>query len=114
MFKNLINFAYVRNTREAVGFYIAYLILTIVLAVAITMVLALVSDRTDDYQFGIRAGTLTAVIVVILLSFSILRSRKLMGNFIYIILALASGVLAFLGGGILGLIPVAYLSTKNK
>ena len=31
-----------------------------------------------------------------------------------ILLAILSGIFAFLGGAILGLIPVAYLSTKNS
>jgi MoxR-like ATPase len=41
----------------------------------------------------------------------ILQSKKMLNNYMYVGLAVAAGVLAYLGGGLLGLIIPAYLTT---
>src|SRR5579859_6085743 len=108
MFKNLTNFGYKRTTTEAIGFYVAYLVLTIVLASLSGGLLGLVSGNQDSFGFGVRIGTIVAILISLLISFLIISSKKMTGNFIYLLLALVRGVLAFFGGGILGIIPAAY------
>ncbi|MCH7640638.1 hypothetical protein IID22_00345 [Patescibacteria group bacterium] len=65
-----------------------------------------------SYEIGFRYGNILAILVTLGLSFTILSKKNLLSSFGYILLALFSGILAFLGGGLLGLIPVAYLTTK--
>lgn len=66
----------------------------------------------SSFSWGLRAGNIIAVLGSLGISFLILREKKLLGNFGFVLLALLSGVLAIFAGGILGLIPAAYLTTK--
>jgi len=111
MFKNLTQFSYKRTPLQALGFYIAYLILIALVAGIMGAVIGL-AIGSGDFETGFRFGNLIAIVSVIGLSFLILKSKNLMGNFALILVALLSGVLAYFGGGLLGLIPAAYLSTR--
>ncbi|MGI6775953.1 MAG: hypothetical protein ACOX5S_01485 [Patescibacteria group bacterium] len=111
MFKNLLDYSYKRSFKEAIGFYISYLVLTLILAVLLTSVLGPTSGQ-ENFDFGYRVWNLVAIIVTVTLSFLILKKKEFLGNFFYFILALLSGVLSYFGGGLLGLIPVAFLSTR--
>lgn len=113
MFKNLTDFSYKRSGKEAIGFYIGYLVLIILVGALFGVILGLFfGDRS--FEIGLRIGNLFAILVTIILSFVILSKKNLMNNFGLILVAVLSGLLAFLGGGLLGLIPAAYLSTKKK
>lgn len=111
MFKNLINYAYKRNLKEAVGFYIAYLILIVILASLVGAMVGAIT-RVNNYSLEFKLGQIIAALFSLILSFLILYKKKLLNNFLYIILAILSGLLAYLGGGIFGLIPAAYLSSR--
>ena len=113
MFKNLTNYSYRRTKKEAAGFYIAYLVLTILLGTLVSAIVGLILGRSS-FDLGVRIGTLTALVVSMGLSFAIIKRKNIMNNLGLIILALLSGVLALLGGGLLGLIPTAYLSTRSS
>ena len=112
MFKNLTDFSYTRTRKEALGFYIAYLVLIVVVAGLLGGIVGMVSGN-GGFEAGTRVGGIVAVIFCLALSFTILSKKSRMSNFVLILVALFSGVLAFLGGGVLGLIPTAYLSTKR-
>ncbi len=111
MFANLTVFSYKRDLKEAVGFYIFYLILVALLGGLLAGVFGLIIGN-DSFEAGLWFGTVVAMIFSLVLSFLILYKKNLLGNFVYILIALASFLLPLLGGGLLGLIPVAYLSTK--
>jgi len=113
MFKNLTNFVYKRNVKEAIGFYIAYLVLVILVAMVLGGIFELVTGD-ESFEFGLRIGNVVAIIASVGLFFLILKKKNLMGRFGYIILGLISGLLAFYGGGLLGLIPVAFLTTRES
>ena len=110
MFKDLTNFAKKRTGWEAFGFYLAYLLLIIVVALLLGAMVALL-----DFNTGVafRAGNIFAIAICLTLAFMVLKQKNLASNFGFILLALLSGVLAFIGGGILGLIPVAFLTTRG-
>lgn len=100
---------------QAIGFYIAYLVLTILVAMLAGAIGGLIFPQTDDYfRTGMNLGAIIAIIVSLALSLGILQKKKLTNNFILLILALVAGVLAFMGGGLLGLIIPAYLTTRKK
>ena len=111
MFKNLTDFSYKRTGKEALGFYIGYLVLIVVVGAILGGILGLVLGE-ESFEIGLRVGNILAILATLGLSFLILSKKKMMNNFGMILLALLSGLLAFVGGGLLGLIPTAYFTTK--
>ncbi len=111
MFNRLTDFGYKRTGIQAVGFYLAYLLLVIVIAVAAGSATATATNNIT-FDFGFHIGNIVAIVSSLLLSFVVLSKKKLFSNFGYILLAVLSGVLAAFGGGLIGLIPAAYFSTK--
>lgn len=115
MFKNLLKFEYNRNLKESIGFYIAYFIFLMIVSGLMAGLIGLMVDPQDNFNFGLKIGNIIAIVTTLSLSFLILFKKNLLNNFGYLLIALISGLLATLGGGILGLIPVAFLTTrKNK
>lgn len=113
MFKNLTNFAYKRDIKEAIGFYLAYLFLIILLATLFGGLMGLLADL-DSFKFGMSVGNIVAIVMAIGISILILKKKNLLGNFGFIVLVLLSGLLAFFGGSLLGLIPAAFLTTRES
>jgi len=113
MFKHLTNFSYKRNAKEAIGFYIAYLVLIMIVGALLASALGIVMDTSDSFTFGLKVGNVTAIIITTVVAFLILKEKKLLSNFGYILLALLSGILAVFLGGLGGLIPVAFLTTRK-
>lgn len=113
MFKELTNFSYKRDKKEALGFYLAYLLLIIVLSALAGGIATLITNNYS-FDFGFRVGNLTAVVIVIYLYYLLLRKKALVVTFFHLILAVVSGLLAYYGGGLLGLIPIAYLTTREN
>ena len=112
MFKNLTDFAYKRNRKEALGFYLGYLILIVVVGALAVGLFGLASGQ-QNFELGLRIGNIIGILSSLGLSFAVLSKKGLMNNFGLLLLALLSGLLAFIGGGLLGLIPAAYLTTKK-
>jgi len=111
MFKNLTRFGYQRSTKEVFGFYLAYLVLIIIVGAVLAGTLG-VAMQNNTFDFGLRVGNVMAVIVSSGVSFLILKEKKLLGRFGFILLALLAGLLALYVGGLGGLIPAAYLTTR--
>ena len=114
MFNNLTDYSRRRTTKEAVGFYIAYFVLILALSLLIGTLAGIVRGNENSFNFGVQLGTMVATITSLTLSFLILNAKGLVSNYGYILLALLSGVLGYVGGGLLGLLIPAYLSTKGK
>ena len=112
MFSNLTDFSYQRTGKQAVGFYFAYLGMLLVCGFLVGFVWAIVTG-INDFAVSVRVGQVLGVIAVLTLSFLVLKNKKLIGEFKYILLLLLSGVLAIFGGGLIGLILVAYLTTQK-
>jgi hypothetical protein len=113
MFKNLTNFSYKRTVKEALGFYLAYLFLIMILGGLVGGFLGMI-EKDGGFDLGVRIGTTFAVIFSVSLSFLILGKKKLLNNFGFILLALFSGLLAVFIGGLGGLIPAAYMTTRSE
>lgn len=112
MFSNLMNFSYRRDLKGAIGFYLFYLILIVILSMVLAAIFGLIANQQGNFNLGMRIGNVIAIIACLFLSFMILKSKNKLDNGLFILLSLLSGVLAYFGGGLLGLIPIAYLSTK--
>jgi hypothetical protein len=111
MFKNLMNYGFQRNAMEAIGFYLAHLVLLMIVAVLSAAMLA-VAMQNDAFDFGLKVGSVTAVIFCLGVSFLILKEKELLRSFGFVLLAIIAGMVTLYYGGIVGLIPVAYLTTR--
>ena len=117
MFKDLLMFEKDRTPKEALGFYLGYLLLSLPLgALASFFFIKLYSPSSsaEEFQAGVEIGGRAAVIFCLVLSFMILHKKKKLQNFGYVLVGILSGICAIFAGGLLGLIPVAYLTTIKK
>lgn len=116
MFQNLFNLGYTRTKKEAFGFYIAYLLLTMFLGALFAglVVLLMGVNEAEAFEQGVRVGTYIAVAVSVIMSFMVVRAKHLSSHFGYMLLSIGAGFIALGIGGIGGLIPVAYLTTRES
>jgi len=114
MFNNLTNFGYERGAKEAVGFYLAYLLLIIVFGAFVGGIIGgIAGEMTEGIKnLIVKIVAFLTAIIVIMLSIVVVRSKKYGWKFADILVILISGVISIFGGGLLGLIGVAYLTTK--
>ena len=111
MFSRLTEFKYKRSPAEAIGFYISYLFIIVILSILITGAIGLFVPI--DFSQGVNIGTLVASISVLYLSFSIAKAKCINKQFTIIIIIIIAPVIALFIGGLGGLIPVSYLTTLN-
>jgi hypothetical protein len=115
MFKKLTDFTYVRKGNEAFGFYLGYLLFIIILSAIISGIFLGIgySYPVQGIVIGMKLGTAVAITCSTILSLLVVSQKKLAGNFNYILLSLCAGLLAAFGGGLIGLIIPAILTTKK-
>ena len=110
MFQEIMNFAYQRTTKQAIGWYLMYLLIGGVMGFAIGRIAATGSAPADALNVGLVAGQLSAIPYHVALGVLLLWHRaKSASN---IMLVLGSVVLSILLGGLGGLIPLAVLSRR--
>ena len=117
MFKDLLLFEKVRTKKEALVFYLAYLLLLILLSSLAGYLRGLISPAgspEEAFQRGVESGAFWAVISCLVLSFLILYKKKLLNHFGLLLIAVLSGVAAIFGGALIGLPFVAYLTTREN
>ena len=113
MFKNLFNLKFKRNVKEAFGFYLVYLFLLIISMMLIALIVpSNASTYEEGFQEGLKIGAYGAIIICLVLPLVMLIQKKIFNaSFLLILLG---GALAAVGGGLLGLIPAAIISTFNS
>ena len=114
MFNNLMDFSYKRNSKEAAGFYLAYLALAILVGI-ILGVPAILSGSIDinNYSQLTKIAAYFSGTYCTIISILILTGKKLWNNLGYILLALLGILLAVGTGVLLGLIIPAFITTKG-
>ena len=116
MFKNLTNFSYKRNWKEAVGFYLAYFLVGLILGGiggALSGIQSGASTFDEGFRSSLGVGAMVAIVYCLIIACLVLAQRKLYKNFGYVILALLSAVLAAFGGLLWGLIIPAFMTTRG-
>ncbi|MBU6415034.1 hypothetical protein KGQ34_02220 [Patescibacteria group bacterium] len=116
MFKNLLNFSYKRGWKEAIGFYLAFFLVGFILGGIGGALSGIQSEATtfsQGFSLGYEVGVKIGIVYSLIISCVVLIQRKLYKNFWYFILALLSGLLAFFGGSLLGLIIPAFMTTRG-
>ena len=113
MFNNLKDFSYKRSSKEAIGFYLAYLGLALLLGIilGVPAILTGIIDINNYVQLtkiaAYFSGTYCGVISILLLT-----KKKFWNNLGYILLALLGILLAVGTGVLLGLVIPALITTK--
>ena len=111
MFRRLTDFGHQRTLVEAIGFYLAYLVLGIVLAAGLGALAGLV-DRGFGFESGLALGTAVAIGICPVLAFVILGAKRQLRHVGYVLVAVLSVAGAAVGGLLLGLVFVAFLTTR--
>jgi uncharacterized membrane protein YfcA len=107
MFKNLTNLGYVRDGKEAIGFYIAYVLLFALIGaiegVVLTPIVGI--ENLSNYILPI------SIFLHLALCYLILSKKMLQSEFEYIMISLVTGLTGYFLGAIGGMIIVSYLTT---
>jgi hypothetical protein len=112
MFRHLNDLRYARSLIEAIGLYIVYTLVGVIAIGILAGGYAVVTGNTG-YEAGLAIGTVTGSIASLAISFLMLRAKGLLAQPLYLVLAVLTGASALLGGLILSMIFVAFLSTRQ-
>jgi hypothetical protein len=109
MFHDLMNFAYKRSALQALGWYLMFFIFGLLVIVAVTQAIVL---ATSDFGFdtGLRLGNFVAIPYTAVLGGLLLWYRP--KTALNVILLLSGVALASFLGLVLGLLPLAILTTR--
>ena len=111
MFRSLTDFGHQRTLFEAIGFYLAFLVLGIILGAVLGFLAGVVTGNVG-FEGGLAIGTAVAIGVGPVLAFSIMSAKGLLNHLGYVAVAVLSVVGAAVGGLLLGLVFVAFLTTR--
>jgi len=116
MFKNLTKFGYERSKKEAFGFYLAYLLLFVLIGGVVAAIIGVITGNipksfTAELTGGGEVGAVLVAIGSAALSIAILAAKK-ESRYGFVLLALTSGILSLFGGGLFGFIIPAYFTTR--
>ena len=115
--ENLTDLSLVRNWKQAVVFYVAYVILGTLLGAISGGFSALFFGSTEfqtNFDLGARVGAMVAIIYTLVLGLLVLKSKGLFKNFPSILMILISVLIALFVGNFGGLILIAIMTTfKN-
>lgn len=120
MFDELSDLAFKRTRVQALGFYLAWLFLTILVAILLSFIAThtfLASPEmmaTEQFEMGLRIGGVLAIAFCMGLSYVVARAKGAHMEYKTLLLVVLAGLLASLGGGLLGLVIPSYLTTREK
>ncbi len=115
MFQHLTDFAYQRTKKQALGFYIGYLALIMVIGGVIGIFIQATSPSQKDTGSTIHSvASLLAILAPFLLALTVAVAKRIYTQVFVVFMIILSGVFGSIAGGMLGLIPVAYLTTREK
>lgn len=111
MFKKLTDLETKRTILQAIGFYLAYLLLYVLIGAFVGAITAFVYPEKATYNDIFRIGVILSVVLSILISFISIYEKDRFDHFGMLILAILSGILSIFAGGFGGLIPIAIMTT---
>ncbi|MCB1530615.1 MAG: hypothetical protein H6853_05540 [Rhodospirillales bacterium] len=116
MFGKILDVGTHRTTMEAVWFYILSLVLLVGLSTTMVHFLGMVGvvDGVGTFFGGGEIHTLIGSIFVLMLSGLILSSRKMTSDIFAVLVAAVGIYLAYTTSVMIGLVPVALLTTLKK
>ena len=116
MFNSLFNLGLRRTDKQAFGFYLVmflfmFVIVGIILCLAIT---AGAAGEQDIIQFANTIGIPIVALLASILAIAIVHAKGLFKSPYCILMILLTMLLSLYGGVLLGLIPVAHLTTRSS
>jgi hypothetical protein len=109
MFRELMYFSYQRTALQAVGWYLAFLLLGALAAGTVSGIMA-AATGTGSFTQGIRAGAIIIIPYHIVLAVALLWTRW--RSVLNIVLAILAILISLFLGALGGLIPLAVLTTR--
>ncbi len=111
MFKDIISFGKPHTPVQAIGFYVFYFVVILVISALVAIVLGGGETPQELSQSGAKIGHRVTVTVCVALALLLAHYKQLYSKPLPLILACISPLLAIWGGALLGLSPLAYLTT---
>lgn len=111
MLKDIGNLSMKRNWKEAIVFYVAYLLLLLLICFLTGLIIG-VFNPNYSVETVEKIATFIIAAYCIILYFTVYFKKK-MSSFPFIILGLVTAIISFLLGEILALIIVAFLTTQD-
>jgi hypothetical protein len=113
-----VDFRLKRSKKDAIGFYLSsfgllILIITISGLIISLALLPMFKNLSPEYGYaiGVQFGAYFAIAYCFIIALLILIQKKLYKKPVYVLLSLLTLLLAYLGGGILGLLIPAYMTS---
>ncbi len=115
MFKHLTDFGYERNKKEALGFYLSYLVLFVLIGAAVAAIIGATTNTipknfSGTFTKGEAVGAVIVGLGSAVLSIVVLSAKK-ESRYGFVLLALIGGMLCLFGGGLFDFIIPAYFTT---
>jgi hypothetical protein len=111
MFQEIMNFSYQRSAKQAFGWYLMYFLIGLVIGLSTGYIAGIASkDFAEGFRIGTMAGQVSAVPYHILLGALLIWHRK--KDAPNVLLVLGGVVLSVIGGALLGLIPLTFLTAR--
>lgn len=82
-------------------------------ALASIMIFSGTETFKEGFSLGVRVGTFVSLFISTGLAFVVAKEKEILGEFQSVLLIFATAILAGLGGGLLGILIPAYLSTRD-
>jgi len=115
MFQHLTDLSYQRTPVQAIGFYLFYGLMGVILAAICGGIAGAASgggDFNSGFQAGAAVGPYVAVAFEVVLTFRVVQRKGQTSNPGYLALLLVSAVLAYFAGVIGGTLVGAFISTR--
>ena len=113
MFKDLFNLKKKRVGGEIFGFYIVYTIIGLTicgLIGGVSVALLGTTSHQEAVKIGRAAGSITVILYALVLGIYIIINKSIFKDFKAVILLVFSVALTYLLGGLVGFIPLAFLT----
>jgi len=113
MFRDVFTFAVKRTAAQALTFYIFWVVLTVIFAAVVSGFVAsgATTSASASFDLGVHIGSAIAIAFSVLLSLLTLIAKKKTNSPVAWVMFVLAAVLSYLGGALLGMIPLAYLTT---
>jgi hypothetical protein len=110
MFTEILNFKFMRSWRQAIGWYLTFLLIGILISAIFGALFdSATGSIAERFSTGTQIGSKLIILYELVLALLIARGKGY--SALTIILGLLGALLAAFGGGVLGLLPLAYLTT---
>ncbi len=112
MFAKLTTLGYKRTHLQALGFYIAYLLLLLVTTALVVGILGVIVGNESALGAGIQLGTLYPALFILALGVLILKKKGYTRRPLEVGLVLLAAAMTFYTNSLVSLIVISYLTTR--